>query len=75
MNALALRVEETLRPVVGSVLAAVCVDVESKRLGKTPDTLEHADLDEMSRNLVGALNLVVGRELSEVAASKVRELS
>ncbi len=40
-NALAMRVEETLRPVIGSVLASVSVDVESKRIGKTPDTLEH----------------------------------
>ena len=74
-NALATRVEETLRPVIGSVLASVSVDVESKRLGKTPDTLEHSDLSQMAQNLVGALNLVVGRELAEAAASKVRELS
>ena len=74
-NALASQVEETLRPVIGSVLASVSVDVESKRLGKTPDTLEHSDLSQMAQNLVSALNLVVGRELAEAAASKVRELS
>jgi hypothetical protein len=74
-NALAARVEETLRPVIGSVLASVSVDVESKRLGKTPDTLEHADLGKMSENLVSALNLVVGRDLAQVAAQKVRELA
>jgi hypothetical protein len=74
-NALAMQVEETLRPVIGSVLATVSVDVESKRIGKTPDTLEHTDLARMAQNLVGALNLVVGRELAEAAASKVRELS
>ena len=74
-NELAMRVEETLRPVIGSVLATVSVDVESKRIGKTPDTLEHGDLDQMADNLVSALNLVVGRELAEAAARKVRELS
>jgi hypothetical protein len=74
-NALAMRVEETLRPVIGSVLASVSVDVECKRLGKTPDTLEHSDLNKMSENLVSALNLVVGRDLAQVAAQKVRELS
>ena len=42
-NLLAQRVEETLRPVIGTVLAAVSVDVESKRIGKTPETLERAD--------------------------------
>jgi len=73
-NALAVRVEETLRPVIGSVLAAVSVDVESKRLGKTPDTLVHSDLLPMSHNLVSALNLLVGREVAEAAAQKVREL-
>jgi hypothetical protein len=74
-NALAIQVEETLRPVIGSVLATVSVDVESKRIGKTPDTLEHSDLGRMAQNLVSALNLVVGRELAEAAASKVRALS
>lgn len=73
-NALAIQVEETLRPVIGSVLATVSVDVESKRLGKTPDTLDHSDLTQMSENLVSALNLVVGRALAESAARKVREL-
>jgi len=73
-NTLALQVEETLRPVIGSVLATVSVDVESKRLGKTPDTLTHSDLNQMSENLVTALNLVVGRALAESAARKVREL-
>lgn len=74
-NTLAMRVEETLRPVIGSVLATVSVDVESKRIGKTPDTLEHTDLHKMSQNLVTALNLVVGRALAEAAARKVRELA
>lgn len=74
-NALAMRVEETLRPVIGSVLATVSVDVESKRIGKTSDTLEHSDLNKMADNLVSALNLVVGKDLAEAAARKVRELS
>ena len=74
-NELAMRVEETLRPVIGSVLATVSVEVESKRIGKTPDTLDHSDLKQMAENLVSALNLVVGRELAEQAATKVRELS
>ena len=70
-----MRVEETLRPVIGSVLATVSVDVESKRIGKTSDTLEHSDLNKMADNLVSALNLVVGKDLAEAAARKVRELS
>ena len=74
-NLLAQRVEETLRPVIGTVLATVSVDVESKRLGKTPDTLERADLPLMSDNLVGALRLVVGQDMAQAAATKVRELA
>ncbi len=65
-----MRVEETLRPVIGSVLATVSVEVESKRIGKTPDTLDHSDLKQMAENLVSALNLVVGRELAEQAATQ-----
>jgi hypothetical protein len=74
-NLLAQRIEETLRPVIGTVLASVSVDVESKRLGKDPETIDRHDLDQMSVNLVSALRLVVGPEMAEVAARKVRELA
>ncbi len=74
-NLLAQRVEETLRPVIGTVLASVSVDVESKRLGKDPDTLERMDLAPMSDNLITALRLVVGQDMAEAAARKVRELA
>lgn len=74
-NLLAQRIEEVLRPVIGTVLATVSVDVESKRVGKTPDTLERGDLIAISDNLVEALRLVVGQDLAQAAASKVRDLA
>lgn len=74
-NVLATRIEETLRPVVGTVLATVSVDVESKRLGKTPDTIDRFDLPRIADNLVDALRLVVGPDMAEAAAKKVRELA
>ena len=74
-NLLATRVEETLRPVIGTVLASVSVDVESKRIGKTPDTIEITDLPIIAANLIEALRLVVGVEMAEAAARKVRELA
>ena len=73
-NALATQVEETLRPVIGTVLASVSVDVESRRIGKTPDTLETGDLAHIADNLITALHLVVGQEMAEAAATKVRDL-
>jgi len=73
-NLLATRVEETLRPVIGTVLASVSVDVESKRIGKTPDTIEFSDLPLIADNLVSALHLVVGNDMANAAARKVREL-
>lgn len=73
-NVLATRVEETLRPVIGTVLASVSVDVESRRIGKTPDTIDHGDLAEIADNLVTALRLVVGGDMANAAASKVRSL-
>ena len=73
-NALAAQVEETLRPVIGTVLATVSVDVESRRIGKTPDTIERADLDVIAKNLVEALRLVVGEEMASAAAHRVRQL-
>jgi len=74
-NLLATRIEETLRPVIGTVLATVSVDVESKRIGKNPDTIDRSDLHKISNNLVMALRLVVGQELAEAASRRVRELA
>ena len=74
-NLLAQRVEETLRPVIGTVLATVSVDVESKRIGKTPDTIDRSDLQPIADNLVSALRLVVGQDMADAAARKVRELA
>lgn len=74
-NPLAQRIEETLRPVIGTVLASVSVDVESKRIGKDPDTIVRADLETISQNLVGALRLVVGPEMASIAAHRIRDLA
>lgn len=74
-NILAQRIEETLRPVIGTVLATVSVDVEAKRIGKTIDDIERADLPMIADNLVDALRLVVGQDLAQAAASKVRDLA
>ncbi len=73
-NALAERIEEVLRPVIGTVLATVSVDVETKRIGKSPDTVGREDLPVISENLVNALRLVVGQDLAQAAARKVAEL-
>jgi len=74
-NLLAQRIEETLRPVIGTVLASVSVDVESKRIGKTTDSVDRSDLPVIATNLVSALRLVVGQEMAETAARKVRDLA
>lgn len=74
-NLLAQRIEETLRPVIGTVMATVSLDVETKRIGKSPDTIDRADLGPLADNLANALKLVVGQDLAEAAASKVRQLS
>ena len=74
-NILAQRIEETLRPVVGTVLAAVSVDLESKRIGKTVDDIDRDDLPAIASNLTDQLRLVVGAELAEAAAQKVRDLA
>jgi hypothetical protein len=74
-NVLAERIEETLRPIVGTVLASVSVDLESRRIGKTPDTITRMDLDDIAINLTNQLSLVVGNDLANAAAQKVRELA
>jgi len=74
-NVLATRIEETLRPVIGTVLASVSVDVETRRIGKSPDSVDRGDLVDISDNLVVALRLVVGQEMAEAAARRVLELA
>jgi hypothetical protein len=74
-NVLAERIEETLRPIVGTVLASVSVDLESRRIGKTPETITRTDLDSIATNLTTQLRLVVGNDLASAAAQKVRELA
>ena len=74
-NVLATRIEETLRPVLGTVLASVSVDVESKRIGKNTDSIDRGDLIKIADNIVTALRLVVGQDMAEAAARKVRELA
>lgn len=74
-NALAQRIEETLRPVIGTVLATVSVDVEAKRIGKDPESIARSDVPAIAENLVSALRLVVGQDLAEAAARRVRELA
>ena len=74
-NILATRIEETLRPVIGTVLATVSVDVETRRIGKSPDSVGRDDLVSISDNLVVALRLVVGQEMAEAAARRVLDLA
>jgi hypothetical protein len=71
---LAQRIEEVLRPVVGTVLATVSVELEAKRLGKHPESLTRFDLPVLADNLALQLRLVVGDSLAQAAAQRVREL-
>jgi hypothetical protein len=74
-NVLAERIEETLRPIVGTVLASVSVDLETRRIGKSPETITRLDLEAIAVNLSDQLRLVVGNDLAVAAAKKVRELA
>lgn len=73
-NVLAERIEETLRPIVGSVLSAVSVDLETRRIGKDPESVTRGDLETIADNLAVQLRLVVGPTLAAAAAQRVREL-
>jgi len=74
-NLLAQRIEDVLTPVVGTVLASVSIEVEAKRLGKTPDAITRDDLSPLADNLATALVLVVGKDLADAAAGQVRMLA
>ncbi|GAB4279057.1 MAG: hypothetical protein Kow0056_11970 [Coriobacteriia bacterium] len=68
------RIEEAITPIVGTVLAAVSVDLESKRIGKSRETLTRSDLAVIADNLEEQLRLVVGEDLARAAAQRVRDL-
>ena len=74
-NLLATKMEEALRPIIGTVLASVSVEVESKRIGKTPDTIDRSDLYRISENMASSLHLVVGTDVAHAAAQKIREIN
>jgi hypothetical protein len=63
-----------LRPLVGVVLASVSVDLESRRIGKDPDTITYGDVDLIAENLSEQLRLLLGKDVAEAAARKVRAL-
>ncbi len=71
-NELAQSIEQTLGPLVGVVLAGVSVELETKRIGKDPDTVSVLDLPAIADNLAVQLRLLVGREMAEAAAQQVR---
>jgi len=73
-NELAHSIEQTLGPLVGVVLASVSVDLETKRVGKDPETVSILDLPAIADNLAVQLRLLVGREMAEAAAQQVRML-
>lgn len=73
-NELAQSIEQTLGPLVGVVLASVSVELETKRVGKDPDTVNVLDLPAIADNLAVQLRLLVGREMAEAAAQQVRRL-
>ena len=74
-NLVAQRIEDVLTPIVGTVLAAVSVDLESKRIGKDRDSISSFDLPLIAENLATALKLVVGPDVAAAAAQQVRELA
>jgi hypothetical protein len=74
-NLVAERIEEVLRPIVGTVLAAVTVDLETKRIGKDRETLNGFDLPVLADNLAAQLRLVVGPDVAAAAAARVRGLA
>ena len=73
-NPLAQDIEDVLGPMVGLVLARVSVELESKRIGKSPDSIGPSDLPALADNLAIQLRLLVGQDIAEAAAQRVRTL-
>lgn len=74
-NGLAQDIEDVLGPMVGLVLARVSVELESKRIGKSPDSIAPSDLPKLADNLAVQLRLLVGKDIAEAAAQRVRRLA
>lgn len=68
------KIVAVLEPLIGEVLTQVSLDLESKRLGKTPETLTLDDLEAFGANLEEQLRLVVGPSVAAKAAKRVADI-
>ncbi len=73
-DSLSDEITRVLSPLVGEVLTRVSLDLESQRLGKTPETLTREDLAVFAANLQRQLRLFVGPEVAATAGKRVASL-
>lgn len=73
-NDIAAKIKAVLEPLVGEVLAEVSLELEAKRIGRSPGTLTSDDLPQFAANLETQLRLVVGPVVARRAANRVAEI-
>ena len=63
-----------LTPVVGEFVCRTAVSMASKRIGKTPDTIEMTDVPALANALKPALRTLLGTPTADALVGKIRAL-
>jgi hypothetical protein len=67
-------VARLLRPVVGEFVAKTAISMASKRIGKTPETIELSDVPDLANALRPALRTLLGTPAAEALVARIRAL-
>jgi hypothetical protein len=67
-------VARVLKPVVGEFVAKTAISMASKRIGKTPETIELSDAQDLATALRPALRTLLGTPTAEALVARIRAL-
>ncbi|WP_319579080.1 hypothetical protein [uncultured Methanospirillum sp.] len=74
MNRITGEIAEILAPVIGSGLAISTVNMQCKKMGRSPDLLSIDDLDAFADMIHIPLELFAGARIAEKLAGEIRQI-
>jgi hypothetical protein len=67
-------VARLLTPVVGEFVSKTAISMASKRIGKTPDTIEMSDIPDLATALRPALRTLLGTPTADALVARIKAL-
>jgi hypothetical protein len=67
-------VAKLLRPVVGEFVTKTAISMASKRIGKTPETIQRGDVPELANALRPALRTLIGTPAADALVARIKNL-